>query len=430
MVTIDTVYTLRPDEEQDQYLYRLGNLKYAGTIDLTWTELSKIFNSVLRPHLPPWDDSSWRKRYHRLQKSPPPEYEEPEDYTQPPSQTLPADGVVEYLAAVKREKALIQDMRAEQNRVMRAAARTGNVLDVFREEIRRVQPVRRETAPSRAPAKRALYALLSDIHFGIAFHARSGTYNADVARQRVLQYAQRLITIGFEEDIDTVYVSLLGDLVSGIIHQSIRIENREHIIRQITGVSELIAEFLRMLAESFGHVVVNAVPGNHSRVDPSFSDALRGEKLDDLVPWYCKVRLEKFDNITFVENTLDSTIGLFKIFGKTYVSVHGDLDPDLATSAQRIGHLLGEPIDTIVAGHTHIFEARMEHINYIRNGSVCGSGDEYTSKKRLYGPAVQVCMIISENGIDSVIPVRLSDRSSEGHQAVFDHPEGEPVWVC
>ena len=411
MVPINEIYALRPYETQDTYLYRLGCLKDNGTIQNTWDDLAGIFNNVLRPHLPPWDKSSWRKRFRRLQLNPPKamiDPDNPDELPFDPPEGTPSEAQIQTaIANMQRERAIIQDVRASQNRIMRQAARTIHLGELFSKEIKRFTPLSRKPALIEAPAKRAMYALLGDIHYGIAFNTRAGIYNPDIAKDRVLEYADRLTAIGFSESIDTIYVSLMGDMVSGIIHQTIRLENREDLVKQVVGVSELVSEFLHRLGDAFAHVYVNAVPGNHSRVDQSFGDAMRGEKVDTLIPWYCKAKLEKYTNITFVENTLDSTIGTFDIFGKTYVSVHGDMDSDLRASAQRIEHLLGKHIDTITAGHTHIFEARMEHTNYIRNGSICGSGDEYTMKKRLYGPAVQVCMLVSEQGVESVTPIRL-----------------------
>lgn len=44
--------------------------------------------------------------------------------------------------------------------------------------------------------------------------------------------------------------------------------------------------------------------------------------------------------------------------------------------------MLGTKIDYMLAGHMHVADARFENTGFIRNGSVCGSGDEYTVKKR------------------------------------------------
>ena len=153
--------------------------------------------------------------------------------------------------------------------------------------------------------------------------------------------------------------------------------------------------------------MVNSVDGNHSRVDLSADDALRAEKLDALIPWYCKTKLQLIDNVVFQDNELDSSIGNMSIFGKTYVCVHGDMDNDLKTSAQRIEQMMGNKIDYLLAAHMHIADCRIENVGFIRNGSVCGSGDEYTVKKRLFGPPVQVCMIVSKDGVEAIHPVKL-----------------------
>ena len=222
-----------------------------------------------------------------------------------------------------------------------------------------------------------------------------------------MKYANTIVKIGKTNGAEECYVSLMGDLISGVIHTTIRVENRENLIEQIVGVSELISMFLKRLAGHFKHVYVNSVDGNHSRVETSAGDALRAEKLDALIPWYCKTKLQNLDNVYFCDNDVDSSIGDFSIFGKTYVCVHGDMDADLKTSATRIETILGSKIDYILAGHMHVADMRIENTGFIRNGSVCGSGDEYTIKKRLFGPPVQVCMIVSEAGVESVHPVKL-----------------------
>lgn len=417
---MEDIYALRPGEMQDDYLYRLGCLKEAGTIQLTWPELTSVLNSVLRQRLPAWDASSWRKRFRRLQKNPPvhdnvsEEEEEDEEETIDPEELLPFEeepaGPFNQLAEVRRQRQLIQDIRVDQNRVMRQAARAESLQDIMRQEIRRYDPpeITVDVDPSD---QRAIYALLSDVHYGIQFHNKAGSYSPQIAEERIMLYAEHICQIGFANDIGTIYVSLLGDMISGSIHQTVRLENREDLVRQIIGVSEITARFLHRLCEQFAEVYVNSVPGNHSRIDKSFEDASRGEKLDDLVFWYCKTKFEHVQNISFIDNDIDPTIGMFSIAGKNYVCVHGDFDSDLAVSAMKIQRLVRDPIDYIVAAHLHVPNIRLEHTGYIRNGSVCGSGDEYTAKKRLYSPPYQLCLIVSDHGVESLHPIRLSEEA-------------------
>ena len=222
-----------------------------------------------------------------------------------------------------------------------------------------------------------------------------------------MAYAQRLCDIGKEHQIQTICVSLLGDLISGNIHLPIRLENRGNAISQVVGVSELISAFLHHLAKNFTEVIVTNVSGNHSRLDSNADNALRTERLDDLIPWYCKAKLEKIENIKFCENEIDPTISFLDIYGKTYVAVHGDFDPDMKTSAMRISQLIGKKVDYFLAGHMHVADMRIEDTGYIRNGAVVTGGDEYTSKKRLFGPAAQVCMLVSAKGVEAVYPILL-----------------------
>lgn len=199
----------------------------------------------------------------------------------------------------------------------------------------------------------------------------------------------------------------MGDLISGGIHATIRIENKENVVEQVVGVSELISDFIYELARHFENVIIGSVDGNHSRIEKNLEDALRGEKLDALIPWYCRTKLEDLTNVEFDDNEYDPSIGACLIHGKQFVFVHGDMDSDLNVSAQRIERFIGRKVDCILGAHMHIAEMRNDATLMIRNGSVCGSGDEYTMKKRLFGPPAQVVLCVTEDGIESICPVLL-----------------------
>ena len=112
------------------------------------------------------------------------------------------------------------------------------------------------------------------------------------------RYLDKVISIGETHGSENCIVWSNGDAISGNIHQSIAITNKENVIEQIKGVSELIAEFLAELSKHFISVVFGSVAGNHSRITPNKDDALLGERLDDLVEWYLGARLQSFENET------------------------------------------------------------------------------------------------------------------------------------
>lgn len=393
----DTQYTRLPQESEDEYLFRLGKLKETYQIDLTWTELAIVLNHVLCPDQPK-TESSWRKKYKAMCDT--------ALAAQAMAEDISRDEIKRYFTDVEKQRVRARDERRSYQREVRSQARLDELLSLFEREIKRYPPAAPRVAAKPVQEKeQAMYVLLSDLHYGLSFHSVAGKYNADIAKARLQKYVQKIKQYGV--GCAACYVSIMGDLISGSIHPSVRIENKETLIEQVVGAAELIAEFLFELSSYFEQVTVNCVSGNHSRPDPNLENTLRKERLDALIPWYCKAKLSQQSNIHFVENVIDDTVGSFTIFNKLYVCVHGDMEKDLKVSAHNIGKLISRHVDFMLSAHTHVAEYRFENTRFIVNGSVCGSGDDYTMRKRLFGPPVQVCMECSADGVEAIHPVEL-----------------------
>ena len=415
------MWTRRPDETDDQYLWRLGSLKEAGLINLTWPQLAIVLNTYTPNLKQKLSAEDWVAKFNKLAEQivsndamdvlTGADSVEEEVVEQLPvavggDLTIPDEEVQSFEA----EKMLVRlrDARLALMRLVRTEARADSILSLFRDEIKKfdakeapvVQPVVDESF-------KAVYALLSDVHYGLSFSNAAGAYNSDIARERVMKYAAEIVNIGKLNNATVCYVSMLGDMISGNIHKPIQIENRESVIEQVVGVSELVADFIRVLADAFDYVYVNSVSGNHSRLESIAENAMRAEKLDSLVPWYCKTKLENVKNVVFEDNTVDATVCTFDICGKFFAGVHGDYDKDIEKSAMCFERLCGKPLDYMIVGHLHVPNILLKDRGYIRNGSVVGSGDEYTMKNRLFSNPYQICMTVGSNGVESIWPVQL-----------------------
>ena len=418
---MDNIMFKRPEETDSAYLLRLGSLKDAGIVKFSWPQLAIILNNETEVQHP-LDESTWRKRYQSLcladslNQQTSPEVNESTSFKGEftDNQNIPDDPCNENKECLNNDfesrKMIIRlrDERYALNRIVRSDARRDALLDLFKTEIKRFDAVTPPKVISKDEKPKAIYALLSDIHYGIAFESSVGEYNSEIASERVLRYACEIVRIGKMFDAEDCYVSLLGDMISGVIHAPIRIENRENAVEQVVGVSELTADFLYVLAGYFQHIYVNSVSGNHSRIEMIAENSLRAEKLDALIPWYCEARLENVPHVVFVDNTIDPTICSFDIMGKTYAGVHGDYDKDLAKSAMHVERALGKSLDYMLAGHLHVPNLLFDDRGYIRNGSICGSGDDYTMRHRLFSNPYQLCMTVSEDGVESIWPINLS----------------------
>ena len=46
----------------------------------------------------------------------------------------------------------------------------------------------------------------------------------------------------------------------------------------------------------------------------------------------------------------------------------------------------------------------------IRSGSFCGTGDDFTVSKRIYGEPQQMVVVVNDNGVMACYPVDLNDN--------------------
>ena len=240
---------------------------------------------------------------------------------------------------------------------------------------------------------------LNDIHYGANVSNFWNTYNSDICREMMCRYLDRIISIRDTHRSENCIVWANGDEISGNIHQSISVTNKENVIEQIKGVSELIAEFLAELSNHFNHVTFISVAGNHSRIEPNKDKALISERLDDLVEWYLDARLQNFDNITIGGgDKIDHTIYLIDVRGKTYCGVHGDFDGS-ASKIQALQAMAGRQLYAVLSGHLHHNKTdEVQGVKTIMAGSFLGM-DDYCVQKRIVGKAEQMVCVCDEYGI-------------------------------
>ena len=70
-------------------------------------------------------------------------------------------------------------------------------------------------------------------------------------------------------------------------------------------------------------------------------EVLRDNRLDTLIPWYIKAKLEHITNISFYEDNIDPTISDWEIRGNFYLMVHGDYDSFSERGISKLVMMLG-----------------------------------------------------------------------------------------
>lgn len=300
---------------------------------------------------------------------------------------------------LRKERQKFYDQRNAFNKIVRDRSRQEEINEILVNAITNGDLPTLDYHPAIIESSdNDLLVSLNDLHYGASHSNHWGTFNSDVCREMMRKYLDRIIKIAETHNSENCIVWENGDVVSGSIHRSIQITNKENVIEQIMGASELIAEFVAELSKHFKTVKFISVSGNHSRLDPNKDNSLVEERLDDLVDWYLIARLQNFDNVQIGTNRIDSTMYLINIRGKNYCGVHGDFDTT-ASKVQSLQTMVGKPLYAVLSGHMHHNKVdEVQGIKTVMAGSFLGM-DSYCVQKRIYGRPEQMVCVCDEDGI-------------------------------
>ena len=308
----------------------------------------------------------------------------------------------------QKERQKFYDQRNALNKVIRERSRQEELNEILCEAIQSGNlPQLNYQRTEIEPSDNDLLVSLNDIHYGANVQNYWNTYNSDICRDMMCRYLDKIISIGETHGSENCIVWANGDEISGNIHQSIAITNKENVIEQIKGVSELIAEFLAELSKHFRQVTYVSVAGNHSRIDPNKDKALTSERLDDLIEWYLAARLQNFDNVVVGGGEkVDCTMYLVDVRGKTYCGVHGDFDGS-ATKIQALQTMAKKQLYAVLSGHLHHCKIDdVQGIKTVMAGSFLGI-DDYCVQKRIYGEPEQMVCVCDQGGIRCSYCIKL-----------------------
>lgn len=313
------------------------------------------------------------------------------------------------LAEIRLERQKMNDYRSDINKALRERARYEEIGEIIRKcvesgdlpELSYDEPISVEHGGND------LIVTLNDIHYGANVQNAWCTYNSDICARMMERYLDEIFSIQEVHHSENCTVVCAGDCISGNIHYSIAVSNKENVIEQVMGVSELIAQFLTELGKRFSTVSFVSVSGNHSRITPNKDDALDGERLDDLVAWYLEARLRGCGNIIIDKaGRVDHTLAVFHVRGRKYCCVHGDYDGSEG-KIQSLNGMLGGDLYGVISGHLHHNATDVvQGVKTVMAGSFLGM-DDYCVRKRILAEPEQSVCVCTDDGIRCVYPVKL-----------------------
>ncbi|WP_270467138.1 hypothetical protein [Butyribacter intestini] len=310
------------------------------------------------------------------------------------------------LIKMRKEKIKLSDARVEYNRLIRQEARKESYADMVKRIIcENVEPMNIPVHYTLFNSSTDLLVHLTDIHTGIEIHNWKNDFDEDILKQRIEKFTSDILDIRGIHQSENCYL-VIGEILSGIIHNNLRLQNNMDLMEQFKYVSELISAMLTRLANHFNHIYVYTTPGNHSRISPKKEDGLDGENMDVLLPFYLKARMQNFENITIGNNNIEPEIAMFNIRGNNVFAAHGHKDSP-SNVVQNFTMMFNVKPDIVLLGHRHT--NAMETVydtKVIQSGCVSGSDQFATSIRKVNRPE-QTVSVIGDKGLICLYDIQL-----------------------
>lgn len=404
---VDILFDIKrlPTENECQYTWRLGQAKDSGLLNMDWNGIADLINKEFRSDESEYrTEAAYRKSYQQAKKY----------YENGVFNNLSEDKYFKELQIQKheleKEKVKTRDERNELKRVIREEARKESYKEQILRSISEYQcnPLfydENKQFTGILKTDNDLIISCTDIHAGIEIDNYFNKFDENVLQDRFNQYLDKIFEVQLRHGSENAFV-ILSELVSGIIHNELRIENNQNLIEQFLSVTNYIAQFLSELSYHFNTVNVYICPGNHSRISPKKEDSLKGENIDHLAIPFLEAKLQNFKNITFNKNKIEESIAIFNVRNNVVMASHGDKDTP-SNVVQKFTLLFGIRPSLVYLGHRHTNGlTTIYNTKVVESGTLSGT-DNYALDLRLHSKPSQTISVVTKDGLDCLYDVKF-----------------------
>lgn len=353
----------KSEENEIQYLWRLGQAKDAALIDLDWTAIAAIMNQEFRVDETEYrTESAYRKCYSNAKK-----------FNEAGVFDNSEDKYLKELTAQKREiekeRKKLQSEKLEYNRWLRENARDELIAEKICEAIATLPPLKSVEPTYIQPENKEYLLCLADAHFGIEFCLKDlfgnviNEYSPEIFYQRMDELFSRTVEIIQKENISTLNVWELGDGIQGILRLNSQLMKlRYGIIDSSIIYANYLANWLNDLSE-YVHINFQMVlDSNHNqlRICGAPKNAFTEENMSKAMLVLIKERLKNNPNIEIIDNPTGMNYQIMCNYN--ILGIHGEVK-DSGNAANELSKVYQVPVDYLIGGHVHHLNTKEIGIN-------------------------------------------------------------------
>lgn len=397
-----------PEENEDQYIWKVGQAKDSGLLDSTWEELTPRLNAELGIDETEWRGSSaFRKAYRWMQRA----YDNV--FRQNGFIGVQGDELDMKKRALEKEKIKLRTEKLEYNRWLREEARDELICEKICNEVRATQAFKvPEPIIIDKPSRSAVLAF-GDEHYATEFSIYGlygeiiNSYSPEVFEQRMWDLFYQTIDIIKKEGLTTLYVFALGDFTDGILRCSQLMKLRYGVVEGSVRYAYFIANWLNELSNHV-NVKYQMVYGNHSelRMLGQPKGTFKEENTGMFVREIIRTCLEKNPNF---EMTINPTGLIFdNIEGLNVLGMHGEVK-NMENAIKDFSNTYNTNISILIGGHMHHYKAETVGINkdVINVPSVIGIDDYSMSLNKTSNPGAVLFCIEENKGVTLEYKIKL-----------------------
>ncbi len=339
------------NESEEEYLWRLGEAKDSGLLDMTWKDLSELINKEFREDDTLYrTESSYRKRYADAKKFKINVFEK----LNPTS----SDDISEKIRELHKAKVKLQSEKLEYNKWLREDARDEMIAEKISESISKLSQLTPPTRIKPEYNKKSWLLTISDCHYGCEFEIkdfynnRINAYSPEIFEERMNILFNQVIDKIEQLGITELSIFELGDGIDGILRMSQLMRLRYGVIESSIRYADYIATWLNELSKYVSIKFQMVYDSNHNqlRLLDGKKNTFPDENVTKIMIALIKERLKHNENVKIFENPTGMAYSLMSTY--CVVGFHGE-KKDLKSNLLELSCTYGIHIDYTVSGHVH-----------------------------------------------------------------------------
>lgn len=396
------------NENEDQYIWKVGQAKDAGLIDSTWEDLTPRLNAELGIEETEWRGSSaFRKAYRWMQRA----YDNV--FRQNGFIGVQGDELDAKNRELKKTLIKVQTEKLEYNKWLREEARDELICEKICNEIRANNFVSIPEPIVVDKAGRSAVLAFGDEHYAAEFTIYGlygeiiNSYSPEIFEQRMWDLFYQVIDIIQKEELTTLYVFALGDFTDGILRCSQLMKLRYGVVEGTVKYANFIANWLNELSK-YVKVKYQMVYGNHSELrmlgqpKGTFKEENTGMFVREMISAY----LEKNPNFEMIVNPtglIFDTIEGFNVLG-----IHGEVR-NMENAIKDFSNTYNTNIQILIGGHMHHYKAETVGVNkdVINVPSIIGIDSYSMSLNKTSNPGAVLFCIEENRGVTLEYKIKL-----------------------